>query len=413
MKVAFFNLVLRGLAISGRFLVLIGIGRYLTEGDLGIYGLFYSTIILSLYFIGLDFYTFSTREIIAAEVTDRLLIVRNQIVFHLLSYIIVLPMLLPVFFYQIIPFEFMIWFFLILIFEHLSQEFFRIFIALSRSVFANFTAFIRSGLWVFILAGLWAFNITSLINLKVILIAWSMGSALSVLISFVYLKIVVPGSITRSKLEWRWIKQGLITALPFFIGSVCYKIIEHANRYFIDFFYDKELVGIFTFYSGIANIITVIVNTAVIIIVYPRLYELYINKEWEKYRSERRKFYRNVLLLSLGSGVILLFLINPLLNLIGKAGAFLPHLETFWYLIIANVIFNVSLIPHFLLYVQRRDVPIMTITLIGMIFNLLANFFLIRDFGINGAALSMILSFAMIAVGKFYINGKRSPDQAV
>jgi O-antigen/teichoic acid export membrane protein len=402
MKTALANLILRGFAIAGRFLVLIGIGKYLSESDLGTYGLFYSTIILSLYFIGLDFYTFTTREIIAADPADRLRIIRNQFVFHLLSYLVILPVLLPVFFFQIVPFEFMVWFYFVLIFEHLSQEFFRIFIALSRSVFANFISFIRSGLWVIVLGVLWMLQVQSMISLRVILIAWAAGAALSVVIPVFYLRFILNTPLPPFRIEWRWMKHGLITALPFFTGSVCYKIIEHANRYYIDFFQGKELVGIFTFYAGIANIVSVIVNTAVIIVVYPKLYEYYINQNWPKYKEEQRRFYRQVLLLSLSSGLLLALVIYPIITVTGKSASFLPNITAYYYLIIANIVLNISLIPHFILYVQKKDITIMNITLAGMIINLIINYFLIRTYGIDGAAVAMILSFIFIAVGKFY-----------
>ena len=132
------NLLFRSLAISGRFLVLIGIGRYLSETELGTYGLFYTSVILAIYVIGLDFYTFNTRELIAAEPAQRLPLLRDQMIFHLLAYLLIIPLLLPLFYYNMIPFRYMLWFYLILICEHLSQELFRIFTALSKSIFANF-----------------------------------------------------------------------------------------------------------------------------------------------------------------------------------------------------------------------------------------------------------------------------------
>jgi len=402
MKIAFYNLILRGLAIAGRFVVLIGIGRYLSETDLGIYGLFYSTIVLSIYFIGLDFYTFSTREIIAAKGTDRLTFIRNQFAFHLYSYLIILPILLPVFFYDILPVRYMLWFYIVLIFNHLSQEFIRIFIALSRSIFANFISFVHSGLWVFVLAVFWILDFGFLINLETILIFWGAASVTAFLVALAYLKFALKEPLPGTKVNWTWIRQGLFTAMPFFVGSVCYKIIEHSNRYFIDFFQGRDLVGIFTFYAGIANIVSVLVNTAIIIIAYPKLYELFISRNWEQYNIEKRKFFRNVLLMSVASGLILLLMIDPLIALIGKSDTFQPNLSSFYLLVLANVILNISLIPHFILYVQKKDLAIMFSTLAGMLLNVVLNYFLIKSNSIDGAAVSMIGSFLIIAIVKFY-----------
>ena len=63
-----FDLSLRVAALGGKFLLMVAIARYLTVKDVGDYGLYVSIIVISLYFVGLDFYVYSTRELLDPEV---------------------------------------------------------------------------------------------------------------------------------------------------------------------------------------------------------------------------------------------------------------------------------------------------------------------------------------------------------
>ena len=116
MKTVFYNLSFRGLAVLGRFLILIGIGKFLSVQDLGIYGLFYTSVIISIYIIGFDFYTYNTRELIATKNDKRLHLILDQFIFHAAFYVILLPTLLSIFFMDIVPIKYIYMFYLVLIF---------------------------------------------------------------------------------------------------------------------------------------------------------------------------------------------------------------------------------------------------------------------------------------------------------
>ena len=402
MKTAFYNLTFRGLAVLGRFLILIGIGKYLTIEDLGIYGLFYTSVIISIYIIGFDFYTYNTRELIAAKSNQRLHLIFDQFIFHGAFYVILLPALLSIFFMDIIPINYIYLFYLVLIFEHLSQELYRVFTALKKTVFANFISFIKTGLWVYILFFLWYSDFNQLKNLDTVFVLWFGGASISVLISIIYITKLKLGKIKDYKINNDWILQGIKISVPFFVSSLAYKIVEFSNRYFIDFFRDKSEVGIFTFYSGIANLINVIVFTAVIMIYYPKLYDYYINNKSELYKKAVNQFSLLVITISLSIAVILVFGIPILLNIINKSEIYDQYLNVYYILIVANVILNISLIPHYIMYVKKKDKLIMNITVAGAIFNLIFNYIFIQIWGLSGVAISSVISFFIIFILKFY-----------
>lgn len=58
------NILLRALTLSSKFLLVFYLAKFLEPAQLGLYGLFAATIGYALYILGLEFYTFSTREFI-------------------------------------------------------------------------------------------------------------------------------------------------------------------------------------------------------------------------------------------------------------------------------------------------------------------------------------------------------------
>lgn len=70
-------------------------------------------------------------------------------------------------------------------------------------------------------------------------------------------------------IDWQWIRRGVKVSLLFFVGTIAFKLIDFADRYFIDYYHTKTDVGIYTFYSSMANLVEIIVHTAVVIVFLP------------------------------------------------------------------------------------------------------------------------------------------------
>lgn len=66
------------------------------------------------------------------------------------------------------------------------------------------------------------------------------------------------------------------------------------------------------------------------------------------------------------------------------------------------MIFNATLIFHYILYVRKHDIAIVKATVAAAVFNILLNFILIPQFSILGAAIASALSFFLLLLGKMY-----------
>ena len=392
------NLGLRGFSMLAKFLLVVYIGKYLSVDDLGEYGLFVTTITIAIYFLGLDFYTYNTREILTKDKEKRLPLIRDQFIFHLVVYVFVLPLLLLVFTFGIIPVEFIVYFYLILLFEHLGQELYRLFTTLKHPLFANFLLFFRTGLWAYVVIAIWYIGIENMQNLKIVWMAWIVGSFLSILVGLLYLNKNYDFRSITEKIDWVWIKKGFYVSMPFFIGTLAYKVIEFSDRYMIDYYLTKADVGIYTFFGSIANTINIIVFTTVIMVYYPFLVEQYEHQK-EIFKKTLKIFTIKTIVISLFSAIAITILIYPVLDYMGK-DEFYGSIDVLWLLIIANIVLNVSFIPHYVLYVTKRDIAIRNATLVGAFLNIILNIILIPIYGINGAAFTTIISFVIILLIK-------------
>lgn len=394
------NLGIRGLTMVGKFLLVYFLANQLTVEQYGVWGIFTTSIALSLYVVGLDFYTYSTRRILDYPIPDRSPMLRDQLLFYFISYLVIFPLLGLLFVFKVIEWKFALYFYLILIFEHLAQETYRTFVVFSKPIIANIILFLRTGSWAFLLLILWSNGADSLRSLKAVYVFWLGGGISAAIVALIFLSRLKFKPVRHIPVDWKWIKQGIRVSLIFFIGTVGYKIIEFADRYFIDYYHTKEDVGIYTFYANMCNIVETFVHTAVIIIFSPRLIETFHKSNYD-YRKTLAQFAKQVVLATLLIGVALSLLIIPLLEKLHD-GEYMHDYNTFLVLVVSKMVLNLSLIFHYILYVRKNDFPIIKATVFASVINILLNFILIPSMNIMGAALATLISFLIVMVMKMY-----------
>src|SRR5690606_4276418 len=101
----------------------------------------------ALYVIGFEYYNFATREIIASDSARWLGMIKDQFALYVGLYLLFLPVALILFVKDWLPRSYAIWFFGLLLLEHLAQELFRVLIAISEQILASVVLFLRSGAW--------------------------------------------------------------------------------------------------------------------------------------------------------------------------------------------------------------------------------------------------------------------------
>lgn len=395
------NIGLRGVTLLSKFVLLMYIARYLSLEELGVHGLLSVTIAISLYFLGADFYVYNTRELLAHKADDQVLLIRNQLVFHSIVYVIVLPLLLMVFLVQLIAWEYLAWFYALLVLEHLSQESTRLLITLSRPTIANVILFLRSGAWVYAVAamGLWGAGARSL---QFIWMGWIVGIIVSLITAAYAMRKMPWRRLWDVGIDWVWIKAGARIALPFLGASMAVTGIQYSDRYFVQYYLGDAMLGVYTFFANIANMVHVFVFTGVIMILYPRIISAFQNNDMVQYRLLMRRMGLGIaggILLAVGAAAIG---IGTAVTLVGKE-VFVEHLSIFWILITSASVLTISYLPHYALFVRRRDSQIIISSVITLIVALIANAILVPRYGLNGAAMATLSAMTTLALMKLVL----------
>ena len=400
MKTKTINLVLRGITLGSKFLLSIYLVKFLSLEANGEYGIFVATISMLTYVLGLDFYSFNNREILQENSSESGKKIKNQFFLFTIVYLIVLPLLYVLGLFDFIGEKYVFLFYLILIFDHISIELYRLLVVFSKPIQANMNLFLRTGIWILVLIFAWHNDFEELKNIKSVFNFWMIGSLLSVVYSIFSLSTTGINIPWREKIETKWIFAGLKIATPFFIATLSYKTIQFADRYMVEFYLGTKQTGVYYFFSNISMLIETFVQTTVVMIYSPQLIAS-LKKDKPFQINIFKTFSKEIVIYSVLAVVSVCAIIYPLLYIVEKTELFLS-ISVFFVMVITRFIFNISLIYHFKLYVAKKDRVIMTSTLVAVIFNISLNYILIPFYGLIGGALATLISILIMMSFKLF-----------
>ena len=401
MKEKLYNLLIRGSATIIKLAFTLFLGSLFTEVEFGLYSLIISSIYISLILIGFDIYLDANRRIIQKDsIQDQSRILNNQIASYLPFYILftIIIFFIPE---RIIPKDFIFLFLTISILEHLNSEIFRLLLALRKTIIANLLFFIRNALWPIVIFILYLIN--DHLDIYTLLLYWLYASILALVIGFYFLR--KKYKINLSLIDRKTIFKSYKFALIFFIGTVAYKIVEFSDRYFIDYYLNKQSVGVYSLFSQFGNVLNTIIFTIVISIGYPKLLKAIYNNNHKMIVKERNMMLMEIVVISFLTLIGGYFFLNIILDVINKP-LYFEYDFLFYLVIISNILFNISYVYHFVMIGFQKDLAITKITIIGAGINILLNVILIPKIGIIGAIYSKTIAFTFILFTKYFMQKK-------
>ncbi len=365
--------------------------------DYGDLSLLVTTITFFIYLVGFDFYNYAHRDFISDSQEKIALKLFNQLVFSLLLFIVSFPLFYVSMSYNNLPYIFIVY--LLLFTEYFGQELYRLLVLFSRPVLANFIMFFRSSFWIIVLVLISRYNEDS-IEIFDIITYWLFSNVILVLLCFVLTFSFGYVNLKELYIDRTWITKGFLISIPFLLSTITLKIIELSDRYIIGYFYSNIEVGIYSFYANISNSLNVVINTAVVIMLYPKILKAFKENDKAKLKVLIRSYKKEMIIFLSISVILLLVFLHPVLNWIGKS-EYSTELDTYVILLLANVFFNLSLIPHIILYALHKDSYLIKPVIYACIINVVLNFILLPNLGLIGAGISTFASFFLIFVMKF------------
>lgn len=402
------NISLRGMTLLSKFLLIFFLAKFLEPAELGLYGLLTASIGYALYLLGFDFYTFTTREILKREHHEWGGLLKDQGVLSLVLYALVLPLLSLIFIKGLLPWRVAGWFFTLLVLEHLTQELGRLLVAVSEQLLASVVLFLRTGIWAVVVTALMFIEPASR-TLGFVLGAWTVGGTVALLLGIYRLKqLKISG--WRKEIDWSWIGKGLKVATPFLIATLAIRGVFTLDRYWLEALAGLEVLGAYVLFMGLCTALMSFLDAGVFAFNYPGLISAYQKQETAVFHQNLHKLLIQTMVLSGVFALIALLLIGPLLTWLGKP-LYLDQQGLFPWILLATLLYALSMIPHYALYAQDRDRPIIHSHVAGLVVFIPATWMFSQQWPRIAIPLGLCVAFFLILFWKSLAYFRLTPVQ--
>lgn len=349
------NVGLRIATLGTRFLFIFFLAKYLDPASVGYYGLFTATVGYAMYFVGLDFYTYVSREIVKTPTNQRGQLLKGQMALSSILYLVFLPFGIWLLNQSGWP-SYLIWWFLpILLLEHFNQEVSRLLIALSEQLTSSVILFVRQGSWAIAIIALMYVD-PGARNLSVVMALWGLAGLAAAGIGIWKIKQLKTEG-WALPIDWRWIKKGIAISAAFLIATLALRGVQTFDRYWLESLGSIEQVGAYVLLIGIAGTLLTFLDAAVFAFAYPNLIKLNHQHKHEEANKQVRLLLLQTLTMCALFGVTSWLVLPYFLEWIGN-----PFYQqtAHWYpwLLAAMTIYAISMVPHYALYARGADKPI-------------------------------------------------------
>ena len=391
------NMTLRAGTLGSRFLFVFFLAKYLDPESVGYYGLFTATVGYFLYLVGLDFYTYTTREILKAPLEKRGQMLKGQAALSALLYAIVVPLAVWVLPQAGWPSELLLWFFPILVLEHLNQEISRLLTALSEQITASLILFMRQGSWALAIVALMVID-PNMRRLHAVMACWLAAGVVAALLGLRKIRQLRLGG-WHFPVDWSWVKTGAKLSLAFLLATLALRGVQTIDRYWLQSLTNIETVGAYVLFLSIAGTLMVFLDAGVFAFAYPELIDLHHKQQHAQAHRKVKQLLIYILLAAVAFSVISWLLLPYLLQWINKP----LYLESIWlypWLLLATVINALGMAPHYALYAQQRDKAIIGSHVGAMLLFVLAVWLLSHTLPTLAVPLGLVIFFTVILVSK-------------
>lgn len=391
------NVGLRCLTLGARFLLIFFLAKFLEPNELGLYGLLVAAVGYALYLLGLDFYSYTTRELLKHEKGQWGALLKNQAALTMILYCACLPLFLLIFINGSLPWQMAGWFFTLLILEHLNQEAMRLLIAASEPFWANIVLFLRQGSWALTVVAV-IFLQDSMRNLEFVFAAWTLGGGLALLLAIWRFVLMQTGG-WKQQVDWHWIVQGIKVALPLLLATLAVRGIFTFDRYWLESLAGLEVLGAYVLFIGLANAMGAFLEAGVFAFIYPELIKAYQRADTTTFRISMRRLWQQTVALIAVFSLVAIGGIGMLLNWLGRP-LYQEYIGLFPWVLLAIALYQLSMIAHYGLYAQRYDGPIIFSHIAALLTFVSVTWLFLNHWSALAVPIGMCAAFSLMLVWK-------------
>jgi O-antigen/teichoic acid export membrane protein len=368
-------------SMAARFGLLVFLGKNMPAGSFGEYGLLQSSLSMGVYLLGLDLYVFTTRELPKQGIDGAREVLKNQFMMHLAAYLLIIPLALPLIAGRFIPHGYLALFAGLLVLEHITQEIIRALVALQRPLLSNLVILSRGILWIcaFVIA---CEAYPAFLNVGILLVFWICGLSVSLAIGILVLFKVGVLPFKWFRPDFIFLRDALKASASFLFASVSWNSINLIPRYFLKYYGSPAEVGALSFYQGIADIIELLLYTAFVMVLLPKIIKARDSGDACGYRDTSALMFGGLLYGSVAVTGAMLFFARPFFLYIGKPEMTQPGV--FAFLIAAYGVNGILLTGHYAAYICRKDRALAASAAAGALADVLLCMSLIPKLGLAG-----------------------------
>lgn len=393
------NLSLRAATLLCKFALIFVLAKFLEPAEVGLYGLLVAAVLFLLMALGFDFYTYATRELITTDRTRWAGMLRDQGVFYAVTYTLLLPLCLFLFWFDLLPWSLALWFFPLLAMEHVAQELNRLLVAISQPLWASIVLFVRSGAWALLVAiCLWL--MPEVRSLDFVLAAWAAGVLLACILGFSRLRGLDTNSL-KLAINWEWIRKGIRVAIPFVLATLSLRALYTVDRYWIESLGGLEQLAAYVLFVGIANAIMSFLDAAVFTFAYPPLIASAGKGDQAMFNQQMRRLSRHTLVATFLLAIAAILCAGPVVEWLDRPG-YEVHFNLLYWTVLAAALSGISMIPHYGLYARRKDAAIIWSHLASLPIFVGTTFVLIPQLGISAVPAGMSMAFLFLLFAKVF-----------
>lgn len=371
----------------------------MAPSEVGMYGLFVASVAYGVFVVGAEFNTFSSREIIKAHPEKRGGMIKGHLALSLVLYLFIIPVSIFILYNQNWSNDVIFFFIPLLILEHLNQEISRLLIAMSEQLSSSIVLLLRQAAWA-IAAMIIMIIFEESRNINAILWFWTIFSALAVVLGVHKIfQLDIQG--WKMLIDWAWVKKGLWVSSGFFIATLALRAVQTFDRFWLESLENASIVGAYVIYAGVAGVLLVFLEAGIFSFLFPLLIRLVNeNNDMEAGIVLMSALWQTIFIsvtFAFSSMLILPILIDWLDNEVYSENIFL-----YKWIVSSTIFFGLSLVPHYGLYSNGADKPIIYGHILAMFLFFIFTFIFSFYTTILAIPLGLNVSFAFLFIWKFW-----------
>ena len=313
--------------------------------------------VFTTYLYGLDFHTFSMRELSTSNLAEARMHIRDQFALQAVVCLVgttVLALVLrrlevaPIIIALIAAMS---------VLQQVGLELYRILTRLGRPVRGAIVLLLRDGAWVPLC--LLTQLLAGKLSITILLVCWLGGSVTAFLYGAWFLVRWLPTSGNRMPIDISWLAAGLRTGLRMLAGTISLVALFSVDRMMFASAVSPDELGAYALFALGCASVQGLFETAILPLFWAPLLQATRDGDADAARNAQERLSRACLFGGIGGAVVMAAGLTALAWLLPER-AYWANLHLLYYLVAAYSLLTLSNIPHYRLFAARFDTQIVT-----------------------------------------------------